>query len=162
MNKDSQTLAAASQVFNTARVLSGQHVSIATCDTEGRPNVAPVGSMRVVDDSTVHILQGFLHQTCKNLERNPHVAFSICVRPKLSDMLFKMFRRRSDAPMGYQLYGELTGIDDSQQAVEEESLRVAERIPFLVKRPFLRFCKKNLRRLFKFRITGVRPIGVPT
>lgn len=160
MKKDPEKLAAAMAVFNTAKVLRGQHVSIATCDLDGWPNVAPIGSMRVVDDNTVHVLQGFLAQSYKNLERNPKAAFSITLRPKLSDFL-SLFRPKEHAPMGYQIYGELTHIDDAKDAVEREYRAIATRIPFFLRPAFLRFCRKNLRRLLAFRITGVREIGVP-
>ena len=161
MKKDPETLAAARQIFNTAKVLRGQHVSMATCGPDGAPNVAPIGSMRVVDENTVHVLQGFLHQSFKNLERNPKAAFSICVRPKVLDLL-RASKEKDDTPMGYQIYGELTRMDDSQEAVERECRLIGSRIPFLLRRPFLRFLRKNLKRLLTFRITGVRVIGVPS
>ncbi len=158
MRKTPEMLAAAGQIFNTAKVLRGQHVSMATCGPDGVPNVAPVGSMRVVDENTVHVLQGFLHQSFKNLEWNPKVAFSICVRPKILDF-FRTSRGKDEAPMGYQIYGELTQVDDSKDVVEQEYRFIGTRIPFFLRRPVLRFCRKTLKRLLAFRITGVRAIG---
>lgn len=159
MTKDPAKLAAAAQVFNNAKVLKGQVTSIATCDADGNPNVAPIGSMRVVDENTVHVLQGFFHQTYKNLEANPKAAFSICLRPKLLDVR-SLFKQEDEGPMGYQIYGELIHVENSQNAVEQEYRQLAHLAPFFLRGLFLKFCRKNLKRLLTFRITGVRAIGV--
>jgi predicted pyridoxine 5'-phosphate oxidase superfamily flavin-nucleotide-binding protein len=160
MKKDPEKLAAAQQAVNTARIFKGQYINIATCDPQGAPNVAPIGSMRVVDENTAHVLQGFLFQSYKNLERNPKAAFSVCLRPKLGDF-FKLFKRSRENAMGYQIYGELIRVDDSQAAVEQEYRQLASRVPFFLRRLFLRFCRTNLKRLLTFQITGVRAIGAP-
>ena len=160
MTKDPAKLAVATQVFNNAKLLKGQVTSIATCDAQGNPNVAPIGSMRVVDENTVHVLQGFLHQTNKNLEVNPKAAFSICLRPKLLDFR-NLFKQKEEKPMGYQVYAELINVENSHEAVEREYRQLAHLAPFFLRGLFLKFCRKNLKRLLTFRITGVRAIGVP-
>ncbi len=160
MTKDPAKLAAATQVFNHAKLLKGQVTSIATCDAQGNPNVAPIGSMRIVDGDTVHVLQGFLHQTFKNLEANPKAAFSICLRPKLFDFR-SLFKQEEQGPMGYQVYAELLKVDASQTAVEQEYRQLIRLVPFFLRGLVLKFCRKSLKRLLTFRITGVRAIGVP-
>jgi Pyridoxamine 5'-phosphate oxidase len=161
MKKDPETLAAAKKAINTAKILKGQYVSIATCDAQGVPNVAPIGSLRIVDENTAHVLQGFLFQSYKNLEGNPKAAFAVCFRPKLGDF-FKLFKGSGQDAMGYQVYGELLRVDDSQAAVEQEYRQMLPRMPFFLRRLFLRFCRANLKRLLAFQITGVRKIGTPS
>lgn len=149
-------LKAATNAFNTIKVSRGQFTSIATSDAEGNPNVAPIGSMRVVDRETVHMLQGYLFRTLRNLRQNPKATFSVCLRPKLLEML-----RDGDKPLGYQLGCELVGIDETDAAVRAETFHILRRVPFLLRRPFAKFCDKNLRRVLKFKILEVRAIGVP-
>ena len=160
MKMDPEKLTAAQKAINSAKILKGQYISIATCDAQGIPNVAPIGSMRMVDEHTAHVLQGFLFQSFKNLESNPKAAFSVCVRPKLGDF-FKLFKRSRQNAMGYQVYGELIQVDESPTAVEQEYRQLASRVPFYLRGLFLKFCRTNLKRLLTFQITGVREIGAP-
>jgi len=160
MTTEPDKLAAAKQVFNNLKLLRGQYTSIATCDDQGNPNVAPIGSMRIVDENTVHVLQGYLHQSYKNLESNPKAAFSVCVRPKLFNIRGK-FKQKKNEPLGYQVYAKLVHVDASPAVVEEEYRHLLRLLPFFLRGSFLKFCRKNLKRLLTFQITGVRAIGVP-
>jgi hypothetical protein len=146
----------AQKAFNTIRIMRGQLTSIATCDVEGNPNVAPIGSMRVVDSSTVHVLQGYLPRTIRNLKANPKAAFSVTL-PLTFGTIFSMLRSPSDAPGGYRVYCELTSIDDDRVAVEEETKASLRRMPWVLRGAFARFCEKNLKQLLRFRILEIRP-----
>ncbi|MDJ0761430.1 MAG: pyridoxamine 5'-phosphate oxidase family protein [Myxococcota bacterium] len=160
MTSQTEKIQTATKAFNEAKILKGQTVSIATCDNEGTPNVAPVGSMRIVDEHTVHVLQGFLYKTCNNLKQNPKATFSVCLRPKLSDTV-SMFKSAPKDVLGYQLYCEYVGGDETKEAVAKERGEILYRAPVLFRGLFRKFCEKNLSRLLKFRILDVREIGKP-
>lgn len=149
----------AAHAFNTANIIKGQVVSIATCDKEGFPNVAPIGSMRVVDARTVHVLQGFLPRTLKNLESNPAAAFSITLRTSIVREIWGMLRKGPDAPIGYRIYGRLVEVNDDMTAVRKETQEMIRRMPWFMRKAFAGFCEKNLRRLLSFEIVEVRATG---
>jgi hypothetical protein len=160
MKKEQTNTDGAKAAFNNIKILRGQFASIATCDRDGNPNVAPIGSMRIVDDGTVHVLQGFLPRTMQNLKSNPKATFSVCIRPSFLDLL-TLFGEKEDERLGYQVHCELTGTDASKEAVEREYRQIANRAPRIFRKHFLKFCQKNLKRLLTFRITDVREIGSP-
>jgi predicted pyridoxine 5'-phosphate oxidase superfamily flavin-nucleotide-binding protein len=155
MSIDPQLFHQAQTAFNSIKVMKGQVATIATCDTLGHPNVAPIGSMRVVDFNTVHVLQGLLPRTMKNLQSNPRAAFSVILPMTLGSAL-SMFRSGNDAAIGYRVYGELTSIEDDQAAVKLEAHDIVKRVPYLLRGAFTRFCDKNLKRILKFRILEIR------
>lgn len=150
----------AQKAFNNIKIMKGQYMTIATCDREGNPNVAPIGSMRILDDKTVHVLQGFLPKTFNNLQRNPKASFSVCIQPSLLNFLF-FFRGQKSTLLGYQVYCEYKGVNGSKEAVEKEYRQLVNRVPFLIRSLFLRFCKKNLKRLLMFELIDVREIASP-
>src|SRR5512145_1300058 len=156
MNADPQLFQQAQAAFNSIKVLKGQVATIATCDSQGLPNVAPIGSMRIVDSNTVHVLQGLLPRTMKNLGSNPRAAFSVTL-PTTWATALSMLRSGDDAPMGYRVYCELESIEDDVAAVKLEAQKILGRVPRWLRGSFARFCDKNLRRLLKFRITEIRP-----
>ncbi len=158
MKAERTIIEGAKAAFNHIKITKGQYTNIATCDIEGNPNVAPIGSMRIVDDRTVHVLQGFLPKTMKNLRSNPKATFSVCLRPKVLDML-SLFNDKKEDRLGYQVYCELEGTDASKEAVAREYRLIADRAPRVLRRFFLKFCEKNLKQLLRFRITGVREIS---
>jgi hypothetical protein len=146
----------AAHAFNSADVVKGQVVSIATCDQQGYPNVAPIGSMRVVDAHTVHVLQGFLPRTFKNLECNPVAAFSINLRTSIFKDLWGMLRKGPDAPIGYRIYARLVEVSDDKAVVRRETQEIVKRFPWFLRWAFASFCEKNLRRLLSFEILEIR------
>lgn len=156
MGIDPKLFEQAARAFNCIEVTKGQVVSIATCDHEGRPNVAPIGSMRVIDPNTVHVLQGFLPRTLKNLEHNPLAAFSVTLRKSVIAELAGAIRKRDDEPLGYRLYGQLLGIDDNRDNVRAETREIVKQVPWFVRKPFASFCERNLRRLLTFGILDIR------
>jgi hypothetical protein len=158
MSVDPTLFERAASAFNSIEVSKGQVVSIATCDSEGHPDVAPIGSMRVVGHEVVHVLQGFLPRTMKNLEVNPRAAFSVTLRSSvLSDVLNGI--RGTNAPMGYRMYGELESIEEDRAVIAAETREIVKRAPWFLRKAFAGFCEKNLRRLLKFRIVDVRVTG---
>ena len=157
MTNNETNFEAVKKAFNGIRVTKGQYTGIATCDSEGNPNVAPIGSMRVVDENTVHVLQGYLPRTFSNLRQNPKATFSVCHKPKL----FDVFKDPDQTPLGYQVTCELVDIDEAETAVAAEYLQIVRRVPFLFRRSFIKFCEQNLKRLLKFKIVEVRPVGAP-
>lgn len=160
MKDKSKKVAAAQKAFNTINILKGQYTNIATSDSAGNPNVAPIGSMRVVDEKTVHVLQGFLPRTFHNLKQNPKAVFSVCLKQSVFGLI-TLFRDKEDDVMGYQLYGTLTHISDAPNDVAAETNALASRVPFFLRGPFRKFCDKNLKRLLTFTVDDVREIGVP-
>lgn len=160
MTEDTRLTMAAKKAFDGIKILKGQIISIATCDRDGVPNVAPIGSMRIVDEETVHVLQGFLPRTYSNLKTNPRAMFSVCANSSLWDSL-RLFKDKTDNALGYQVYCEYIGADDSKAVVEQESRIISSRVPFYTRGPFLKFCRNNLSRLLKFKIKEVRAIAPP-
>ncbi len=152
---DPQLFAQAQGTFNSIRILKGQTTAIATCDREGHPNVAPIGSMRVVDADTVHVLHGMLPRTMKNLEDNPRATFSVTIPMTLRGIM-GMIGSGSDAASGYRLYCRFEGVDTDPNAVSEEVQAILRRVPLFLRGPFRKFCDGNLKRVLKFKILDLR------
>jgi hypothetical protein len=155
METDPRLFQQAQRAFNSIRIARGQIANIATCDSAGNPDVAPIGSMRIVDAHTIHVLQGMLPRTMKNLEDNPRAAFSVTT-PVTFGKIASMLRPGSDVPLGYRVYGELVGIDDDRAAVQNEAQEILSRVPRLLRGAFSRFFDKNLKRLLRFAILEIR------
>jgi len=49
---------------------------LGTADSNGVPNVVPVGAVRILDDETILISDQFFKKTLANLRENPNVAIS--------------------------------------------------------------------------------------
>ncbi len=154
---DRRTYEHAQKTFNTINLLKGQYASIATCDGHGNPNVAPAGSIRIVDENTVHMLQGFLPQTWSNLLANPRAAFSACTRSNLFQDILSL-RNNSKTVMGYRVYCDYVGAGESKAAIEQEIAAIANRVPFMMRRFLFSFLRKNIQRLLIFKITGIREV----
>jgi hypothetical protein len=150
-------MSAVKQAFDELKVHKGYTVSLATCDAAGIPNVAPVGSARLVDDNTVHVLQAFLGRTVKNVRENPKAAFAVSLKPRVRDVL--RGRSGNRELLGYRVYCTFDGVDDSRAAIDEEVRHLLKRLPFWLRKPFLAFLTGNLKRVLKFTITEVRPIA---
>ena len=148
------------QAFNNLKILKGQYTNIATSDSDGNPNVAPIGSMRIVDENTVHVLQGFLPKTLANLRKNPKATFSTCIIPSLLDRLTPFQEKEKDI-LGYQVYCTFKGESDNRADVLREVDALSSRVPFFAKGAFKKFCDKNLKRLLMFEVNNVRAIGAP-
>lgn len=57
--------------------IPGKMAWVATADPGGRLNVAPKGSIRVIDDHTLVYADVFPVKTSANLEKNPQIAVSV-------------------------------------------------------------------------------------
>lgn len=161
MEPTTDKIEGAKNAFNNIKISKGQFMTIATCDSEGNPNVAPIGSMRVVNDKTVHVLQGFLPRTLKNLRTNPKASFSVVLGQSLLQSLL-FFLSPKNKSLGYQVYCEFKGTDDKKETVERETNQLVNRVPFLFRGVFRKFCKKNLKQLLIFQITDIREIASPS
>lgn len=144
---------AVKSAFDSVKLIKGQVISFGTSDQQGSPNIAPVGSMRIVDNKTVHVLQGELGRTVKNLKNNPKAVFSVTSQPKLRDLL-----NDKDGNLGYRVYCNFIGTEDSEGAIREESELLLNRIPFYLRRGFLKFIEANIKCLLKFEITDIRKV----
>jgi hypothetical protein len=145
------------QAFNRIRPLSGQLVGMATCDPNGIPNIAPVGSMRVVDEETVHVLQGGLPRTMANLQTNPNVAFSVWLKPTLPGIM-KSLNGKDEVCMGYRVYGTLTGSETDRSIVLQECQHILKRVPWFARKPMAKFFSENLKTLLRFSIREIRVV----
>ncbi len=150
---------AAKKVFNNIRVMKGEFTSIATCDDSGNPNVAPIGSMRIMDDHTIHVLQGFLPRTHNNLKMNPKAVFAVRCRDSLVKKLFSFIKDPEDEVMGYRVYGSLTQISDSKAVLQREIKAISPRVPWLFRKSFHKFCDARLNHLWVFSLDDIRIIG---
>lgn len=155
MHSDPELFRQAQAAFNTLKITKGQITTIATCDEQGNPDVAPIGSMRVVDEKTVHVLQGFLPRTMKNLERNPRAAFSVTL-PATLGTLISMFGKGADAPSGYRMYCEFCGMEESRESIMAEAREISSRVPWVMRKGFRRFIDQNIKRLLTFSIREIR------
>jgi len=52
-------------------------IPVATASRDGSPNVVPMTSVKVVDDSALLIADNYMDKGAKNLEKNPQVAVSV-------------------------------------------------------------------------------------
>ena len=159
MQRDSKLIDAAQKAANSIRVMKGEYASIATCDAAGNPNVAPIGSMRIVDAQTVHVLQGFLPRTYSNLKENPRAVFAVRIRESMVKELVSFNKPPEKEVLGYRVYGRLERISDSTGDVQKEVDALIPRVPWLFRKPFRKFCDTNLKRLWVFSLDEVRPIG---
>ena len=145
-------------MFNGIRPLRGELVGFATHDPAGGPNIAPVGSMRVVDEHTIHVLQGMLPRTMTNLRKNPRAVFCVWKRPTLAGIL-KSVAGKEDACAGYRVYAQLIEEVDDPDAIEREIRHILPRIPWVARSAMRQFFRKNLRKLLSFSIQDIREIG---
>lgn len=147
-------LAAVRKAFDSIKILKGQIISFGTCDADGNPNIAPIGSMRIVDDKTVHVLQGELGRTMKNLRSNPKAVFSVLGLPGLRSLL-----KDEDETLGYRVYCNYTGTEDSESALQEELSSILKRMPFLFRRSIAGMIRKRVKRVLRFEITDIRVVS---
>ena len=62
---------------------------VATADKNGKVNVSPKGSIRVVDDETVAFADLYSRKTRENLRLNPHIALAVVDPRSLKGYQFK-------------------------------------------------------------------------
>lgn len=148
-------LGKARDLMKKMKLMKGQIAHIATCDSEGKPNLAPIGSMRITDDGKVHVIQGFLPKTFHNLKQNPKATFSLFRMPGLTGF-FNFFRTNDDEVLGYRVYCDFIEALDDSDSVQNESAKVLKKFPRILRRPFSSFAKENFKRVLVFKINEVR------
>jgi hypothetical protein len=62
---------------------------VGTADKNGRPNIAPKGSMRLEDEETLIFTEGTGKKTLQNLRENPEVTVAFVDREKMEGYQFK-------------------------------------------------------------------------
>ncbi len=145
-------------IANKISITGGDIVNIATCDEQGNPNVTPIGSMRIVNGNTVHVMQSLLPRTYANLKKNPKATF-VCIRKFKFFYMFKFLLGKGKEPLGYRIYCSFIGSDDSKERLRQEYTRILNRFPFFLRKLAVAFCEKTLHRLLLFKITDIRAIS---
>jgi len=93
--------------------IPGKLAWAATADPGGRLNVAPKGSIQVVDDQTILYADIFPRKTSDNLEKNPQIAIGVV-----------------DGGKGYQLKGQAELLK-AGPLYEKVKASLAEKVPGL-------------------------------
>ncbi len=57
-------------------LMSVKTIYLATCSTDGIPNVAPMGAFKLLDSETMLISDQYMNKTLKNVISNPRAAVS--------------------------------------------------------------------------------------
>jgi hypothetical protein len=70
-------------------MIEGQLAFVGTADRDGKPNVAPKGSMRLEDEETLVFSEGIGKKTLQNLRENPNVTVAYVDLEKIDGYQFK-------------------------------------------------------------------------
>jgi len=62
---------------------------VVTASKDGIPNGAPKGSLKILDDETLHFAEGTAQKTYRNLLENPRVSVIVVDRPNMDGYQFK-------------------------------------------------------------------------
>ncbi|MDO9465285.1 MAG: pyridoxamine 5'-phosphate oxidase family protein [bacterium] len=89
--------------------------SVATCSSEGVPNVVYVSWLKVIDDETVLISDNYFSKTRSNILSNPKMAFVVSDKDKGSFQVKGSVERLTDGPM----------FEEMQEWVRDDLPRVA-------------------------------------
>ena len=72
------------------RCMLGEQIPIVvTASKDGIPNGAPKGSLKILDDETLHFAEGTAQKTYRNLQENPKVSVIVVDRPNMDGYQFK-------------------------------------------------------------------------
>ncbi len=143
-------------LLNKMRIMKGQVPHIATCDQNGQPNLAPIGSMRITNDGKVHAIYGYLNKTYSNLKENPKATFLIFQMPGLT-RFFDLIREKEEI-LGYRVYCDYVETINNEAKLGKETAHTLMKLPWLMRKPFGKFAKKNFKKVWVFRINEIRPI----
>jgi predicted pyridoxine 5'-phosphate oxidase superfamily flavin-nucleotide-binding protein len=96
--------------------IAGKTAWVATADKNGTPNLAPKGSLQVVDDQTLVFADIFSLKTRSALEQNPKAAVAVIDAKK---------------PEGYQFKGDVELLDSGPlyDQVKENLQKAAPKLP---------------------------------
>lgn len=103
---------------------SSVHCAIASVDSEGYPNVTPVGTVFLRDDQTGFYFDQYTNVLAKNLETNPNICL-MTVNTKPSFWFKSLFIGRFSSPPGVRLYGT---VDALRPATKEELRQINQRV----------------------------------
>ena len=103
---------------------SSIHCAIASVDSEGIPNVTPVGTVFLRDDQTGYYFDQHTDSLAKNLETNPNICL-MTVNTRSSFWLKSFVIGRFIAPPGVRLYGTVSAL---RPATIEELAKIEQRI----------------------------------
>ena len=93
------------------------------------------------------------------MKENPKATFLAYHRFKISNA-FKLFKTGKEAdPLGYQVYCEFIGVDESKDHMYDEYMALVRKFPFFLRKIFLKFCETMMKRILKFRIIAIREIS---
>jgi predicted pyridoxine 5'-phosphate oxidase superfamily flavin-nucleotide-binding protein len=98
---------------NLLDFIPGKVAWVATADQNGTPNVAPKGSIQVIDDQTLAFADLFSLKTRSALQQNPKVAVAVI---------------EAGQPVGYQFKGRAELLD-SGPLYEQVKARFSEKAP---------------------------------
>ncbi|MBU2511374.1 pyridoxamine 5'-phosphate oxidase family protein [bacterium] len=139
-------------LLNKLRIIKGQVAHIATCDQNGQPNLAPVGSMRITNDGKVHVIYGYLKKTYSNLKTNPKATFSFFQIPSF----IGFFREKEEEILGYRIYCDFVEAINNEAGLEGETSQILKKFPWFLRKPFSKFAKKNFKKVLVFEIKNIR------
>ncbi len=142
--------------FSKLSMMRGEMAHIATCDQNKKPNVAPIGSMRITDDGMVHVIRGGLSRTYSNVLENPEAVFSF-FRPPGLKAFFRMFSDTKTVS-GYRIYCRFIESVSAESVVKSETALHLRHFFFFLRKPVAGYMAKNCRQVLVFKITGVRAI----
>jgi len=72
---------------------------VATCDSQGTPNVVYIKYLKIIDDQAVLIADNYLHKTRENILSNPKLSFVVLDEEKGSFQIKGTAKRLVDGPM---------------------------------------------------------------
>jgi uncharacterized pyridoxamine 5'-phosphate oxidase family protein len=109
-------------------VLAGQkssiHCSVASVDSNGLPNVTPIGTVFLRDNATGYYFDTFTSQLAKNIETNPNICL-MAVDTKSSYWFKSLLKGRFATPPGVRLYGT---VGELREATAAEKQTIEKRI----------------------------------
>ncbi|GAC1377352.1 MAG: hypothetical protein NVS3B3_18380 [Aquirhabdus sp.] len=103
---------------------SSIHCAIASVDSEGIPNVTPVGTVFLRDNQTGFYFDQYTNSLAKNLETNPNICL-MTVNTRSSFWLKSFVIGRFISPPGVRLYGTVSAL---RPATQEELAKIGKRI----------------------------------
>ncbi|MFA6147460.1 MAG: pyridoxamine 5'-phosphate oxidase family protein [bacterium] len=133
------------------------YTSLATCDREGRIDIAPVGSAFLPSPDTIACLKGPLARTYANLRENPEAVFLVSNVSKARWFRFFLtgdFR----APFGYRIHVRLREEQPLGEADKDRLLK--KRFGLFARGKGARRIAGTLRRILLFDVREVRKVVV--
>ncbi len=141
-------------IFKNANSTS-RHCAIATVNTDGSPNVTPIGSLFLRENCTGYYFEEYSQNMPSNFESNKRV----CVLAVNSGMIYwirAIFTGRFESSPGVRLHG-IAG--ERREATEEEIASWQERVKGARKRKGHDLIWKNLRHIREIKFNSFEPVS---